>query len=96
MFSPFNCVSSGRSSLVLHENPSVPCYDSEWRSFVALDIFFIVLYIGVVPLLVILKVKKFSKGALDFNTLLQPMTHFYQPNAKWFEFWKLGLKLMFV
>jgi hypothetical protein len=102
MLQIFNCTKSGNNMVVTQE-PSVICRSAEWTRFVVFDVFFLVFYVTVVPLIVFLlyRSSQWKEGALTSKkeiqeTLIKPLTMSYIPGKEWFEISRFVFKLGFI
>eukprot|EP00475_Leptophrys_vorax_P026239 TRINITY_DN3691_c0_g1_i2.p1 TRINITY_DN3691_c0_g1~~TRINITY_DN3691_c0_g1_i2.p1 ORF type:complete len:840 (-),score=134.59 TRINITY_DN3691_c0_g1_i2:908-3427(-) len=97
MLQIFNCVRTGGYWVVAQE-PSQECFSSSWTKFIIFDIFFIFIYVVLLPGIVVGLHRANSTTSKDNieRILVGPLTRAYRKEMRWFEFAKLGFKLCFV
>jgi hypothetical protein len=94
LMSIFNCTFSPVESLFrLKSDPSVVCYDNAWTLSRNIHLFFAVFYYVVIPVGVLLLVRKKDVQKTDLTRLV---TQSYKEGAGWFEFFRQYHRLAFL
>eukprot|EP00475_Leptophrys_vorax_P003330 TRINITY_DN11951_c0_g1_i3.p1 TRINITY_DN11951_c0_g1~~TRINITY_DN11951_c0_g1_i3.p1 ORF type:complete len:450 (-),score=82.23 TRINITY_DN11951_c0_g1_i3:348-1697(-) len=98
LFQVFNCTQALRGSFVLVQEPSLPCFDGQWMSFVVFDIVFIVFYMLLIPTFIgFLGWKLRTSGEQQtWDLFMSPLVQHYRKDARWFECVRVLFRLFFV
>jgi hypothetical protein len=95
LFQVFNCIEQMDGLHVLKADPSVQCYTSTWNGFVAVDAIFLFLYTIILPGWGIYIVIKYRKDRAKLEELIQPFVAPYKEGCEYWEFVRLGQKILF-
>jgi hypothetical protein len=95
LFQVFNCVEQMDGVHVLKADPSVKCYTGNWNAFVAVDAIFLFFYTTLLPGWGIYIVIKNRSDRTKLEELIQPFVAPYREGCEYWEFVRLGQKIIF-
>jgi hypothetical protein len=95
LFQIFNCTQQGHEFVLAHD-PSIRCYTTQWKIYLGVDIFFIMLYVPL-PLIsglyyFVSKAHLVKRGHLGLDVFIKP----YREGCEYWEMVRLFYKLVFV
>jgi hypothetical protein len=96
LFQVFNCVDQGRGYTVLLADPSVKCFDSEWKMFSGVALVFILMYIALPFCSVICHYLKFRNDRSLIAQHLGVFSTSFREGCEYWEFYRLLHKMVFV
>jgi hypothetical protein len=96
LFEVFNCVQQGDGSFVLTKDPSIVCYTSQWRSYMILDLLFIVLYVLAPLVFAVFHFGRIGLKRVSVGENTRIFTRCYRDGCEYWEITRLLFKLVFV
>jgi hypothetical protein len=98
LFQIFNCTKRVDGMFVLTQDASEYCFSIKWYSFVSMDILFILLYVGLLPLFIWKRFVDLDRNVRSpgMKNLLGLLIQPYRPECWYFEACRLAFKLSFV
>jgi hypothetical protein len=96
VFQVFNCIEQGNGSFYLLSDPSIKCYDSEWKLYAAVDAFFILLYIALPSIMVLVLAIKYANNPGKKRELITIFCSPYREGCELWEFARIFYKIIFV
>jgi hypothetical protein len=95
LFQIFNCTQQSNGIWTMVGDPSVQCFDSQWKGYLVLDIFGIIGYVLILPTAGLFYVLRNANNPAEMEAL-RPFTSAYRSGCEYWDFVRLGYKLIFV